>query len=96
MSTAHDPGWYEIRIQGHLDDRWTAWFDDMTIEAHPGGLTVLRGAVADQTALHGLLARLRDLGLPILSITSADTDPGHDHDTGHSTRPGSAKGRSER
>jgi hypothetical protein len=78
VNTAHDPDWYEIRIQGHLDERWTTWFDGMTVEPEPAGVTVLRGAVIDQTALHGLLARLRDLGLPLISVASVDADPGAD------------------
>jgi hypothetical protein len=67
MST-QNPSRYEIRLQGRLDERWTTWFDDMTIIAEPDGVTVLRGSVADQAALHGLLARLRDLGLPLISV----------------------------
>ncbi|MGB0100384.1 MAG: hypothetical protein WBP61_08895 [Nocardioides sp.] len=65
----HKASRYEIRLHGHLDERWTAWFDDMTISVEPGGVTVLRGEVADQAALHGLLARLRDLGLPLIAVT---------------------------
>ena len=76
MST-HSPGRYEIRLQGRLDERWAAWFDGMTLEAEPGGVTVLRGEVADKAALHGLLARLRDLGLPLISVAA---DLGDDHD----------------
>jgi hypothetical protein len=63
-----DTRWYEIRLDGRLDERWASWFDGMTVEAEPGGVTVLRGQVADQAALHGLLARLRDLGLPLISV----------------------------
>ena len=74
MDTAHEPGWYEIRLQGSLDERWAAWFDGMSIAPEAGGVTVLRGPVVDQAALHGLLARLRDLGLPLLSVTSTRTD----------------------
>ena len=71
MNIAHEPGWYEIRLQGRLDDRWTAWFDGMSIEPAPDGVTVLRGPIVDQAALHGLLARLRDLGVPLISVTPA-------------------------
>jgi hypothetical protein len=70
VSSAREPEWYEIRLQGHLDERWAAWFDDMAVEPEDDGVTVLRGRVVDQAALHGLLARLRDLGLPLLSISS--------------------------
>jgi len=59
---------YEIRIEGHLDPRWEGWFDGMTLSARPGE-TLISGPVSDQAALHGLLARLRDLGLPLLSVT---------------------------
>jgi hypothetical protein len=59
---------YEIRLQGRLDDRWSAWFDGMSIVSEPDGVTVLRGEVADQAALHGVLVRLRDLGLPLISV----------------------------
>ena len=63
-----DAGWYEIRLQGRLDQRWASWFDGMTLSTDADGTTLLRGPVADQAALHGLLARLRDLGLPLLSV----------------------------
>jgi hypothetical protein len=59
---------YEIRLRGRLDERWSAWFEGMTMALEPGGVTVLRGPVVDQAALHGLLARLRDLGLPLISV----------------------------
>jgi len=68
VDTAHEPGWYEIRLQGRLDGRWASWFDGMSVDAGPDGTTVLRGPVADQAALHGLLGRLRDLGLPLISV----------------------------
>ena len=66
------PGWYEIRLQGRLDPRWSAWFDGMTLTPDTDGTTVLHGPVTDQAALHGLLARLRDLGLPLISVTQVD------------------------
>lgn len=78
MNTTNEPGWYEIRLQGHLDERWAAWFDGMTVEPRPDGVTVLRGRVADQAALHGMLARLRDLGVPLLSVALASTGGGED------------------
>ena len=61
--------WYEIRLQGHLAPRWSAWFDDMQVAHHDDGTTVVRGPVVDQSALHGVLTRLHDLGLPLLSVT---------------------------
>jgi hypothetical protein len=60
---------YEIRVEGRLDgDHWEAWFGGMTVRAAEGGETVLCGPVADQAALYGLLSRLRDLALPLLSV----------------------------
>jgi hypothetical protein len=59
---------YEIRVEGHLDERWRAWFDGLTIRNEPSGEATLSGAVADQAALHGVLARLRDLNLPIVAL----------------------------
>jgi hypothetical protein len=64
----YEPGFYEIRIKGHLDDRWRDWFDGMTITLEDSGDTVLTGPVADQAALHGLLKKVRDLGLFLVSV----------------------------
>lgn len=65
----HDePGLYEIRIKGHLDDRWTDWFGEVTITRVDNGETLLTGPVVDQAALHGLLKKVRDLGLPLVSV----------------------------
>ena len=63
---------YEIRIQGRLDARWSAWFDGMELVDDDGG-TLIRGQVADQAALHGLIQKVRDLGLPLLSVTPTQT-----------------------
>ena len=73
MSTGqHDsPGRYEIRLKGHLDARWAAWFDGLTLIHDSDGTTIIRGPVADQAALHGLLQKVRDLGLPLISVTQA-------------------------
>ena len=62
------PDSYEIRLKGHLDARWTGWFDGFTITLTEDGETILTGSVADQAALHGLLKKVRDLGLPLLSV----------------------------
>jgi hypothetical protein len=72
MSTGqHDnPGQYEIRLKGHLGPRWTAWFDGLTLTHDSDGTTIIRGLVADQAALHGLLQKVRDLGLPLVSVTA--------------------------
>ena len=59
---------YEIRVEGRLGPEWSAWFDGLTITNPPGGVTVLRGVVADQAALHGILIKIRNLGLPLLSV----------------------------
>ena len=65
----HDEsGLYEIRLKGHLDGRWSDWFGGLTITLEEDGDTLLTGPVADQAALHGLLKRVRDLGLPLLSV----------------------------
>jgi hypothetical protein len=61
---------YQITVNESLDDTWSAWFDDLTIAPAPGGGTLLAGEVRDQTALHGLLAKIRDLGLTLVTITS--------------------------
>ena len=59
---------YEIRIKGHLDDRWADWFDGLTITLEEDGDTLLTGPVIDQAALHGLIKKVRDLGMPLLSV----------------------------
>ncbi len=63
---------YEIRVAGRLAPHWAAWFDGLAVVPGDGGTTVLRGPVADQAALHGLLQKLRDLGLPIISLTQKE------------------------
>jgi len=63
---------YEIRVAGRLAPRWSAWFDGMAVAPGDDGTTVLSGQLADQAALHGLLAKLRDLGLPLISLTQKD------------------------
>jgi len=70
-----DSSRYEIRIGGGLAPRWATWFDGMTLTTAGDGATVLSGPVADQAALHGVLARIRDLGLPLIAVTRLDTDP---------------------
>jgi hypothetical protein len=71
----HDPGRYEIRLKGHLDARWAAWFDGLTLTRGSDGTTIIHGPVADQAALYGLLQKTRDLGLPLLSVRQVQ--PGH-------------------
>ena len=60
---------YEIRVAGRLAPRWSAWFDGLTVAAQEDGTTVIRGAVVDQSALHGLLQKLRDVGIPLVFLT---------------------------
>jgi hypothetical protein len=63
---------YQIRIKGHLGRQWTEWFDGLTITLEENGDTLLTGPVADQAALHGLLKRVRDLGMPLLSVVQTN------------------------
>jgi homoserine kinase len=63
---------YEIRIEGHLDERWSAWFGGLTVVREDDGTTTLRGAVTDQAELHGLLAKVRDLGAALISVGTVD------------------------
>ena len=72
----HEPELYEIRLKGHLDDRWAAWFGNLTLTALDNGETLLTGPVVDQAALHGLLRKVRDLGMPLISVTRVR--PGQD------------------
>jgi hypothetical protein len=70
----HEAGRYEIRIRGHLDARWAAWFDGLSLSLESDGTTLIRGPVADQAALHGLLQRVRDVGLPLVSVARIEPD----------------------
>ena len=65
---------YHIRLKGHLANRWSAWFDNMAISNEANGEAVLHGPLADQAALHGVLIKIRDLGLPLLAVTTVATD----------------------
>ena len=65
---------YRITVKGHLDSHWSAWFDNMMITNEANGEAVLRGPLADQSALYGVLAKIRDLGLPLLAGTTVATN----------------------
>jgi hypothetical protein len=64
---------YQIRIKGHLGCQWTDWFDGLTITLEDNGDTLLTGPVVDQAALHGLLKKVRDLGIPLLSVMCVES-----------------------
>jgi hypothetical protein len=64
-----------LRLKGHLAGRWAAWFDGLSLRLESDGTTVLHGPVADQAALHGLLQKVRDTGLPLISVTCIEPDP---------------------
>jgi GTPase len=76
---ADAPMGYELRIRGHLDQHWSTWFGGLALTREDDGTTTLRSAVADQAALHGLLAKVRDLGVTLISLTSLDAV--HDPDS---------------
>jgi hypothetical protein len=86
---SQEPGRYEIRLRGRLDARWAAWFDGLSLTHEIDGTTRIRGPVVDQAALHGLLQKVRDLGLPLIAVMQvdleqanrpdADADPDHRH-----------------
>jgi len=72
-TASNQPIVYQIRLQGHLDSQWTDWFEGLTISLEANGETLLTGPVVDQAALHGLLRKVRDLGMPLLSVIGVDT-----------------------
>ena len=87
-----DAGDYEIRLTGHLDAHWADWFDGLAVSRETDGTTVISGRIADQAALHGVIQRVRDLGLPLVSVmrvegtqplitgTEAGSTPSHQGD----------------
>jgi hypothetical protein len=83
------PEFYEIRVKGRLGPEWSVWFEGVTVTARPGGETMLTGSVVDQAALHGLLVKIRNLGLPLLSLNRIEAG-GREGDSG------GALGREER
>lgn len=70
------PAGYVLRVSGHLDPHWSAWFGDLTLTHDDDGTTSLRGAVADQAELHGILTKIRDLGVTLLSVAAIDPPAG--------------------
>ncbi len=70
----HETGGYEIHVKGLLDTRWAAWFAGMSLTHASDGTTILAGPVVDQAALHGVLRKVRDLGLPLVSVTRVEPD----------------------
>ncbi len=71
-----EPGVYEIRVSGVLDDRWSDWFDGFSFNKSSVNETVLTGCVTDQAALHGLLNKIRDIGLPLISVERIEDEEG--------------------
>ena len=68
----HEPGSYEFRVAGHLGDHWAEWFENLALTRETDGTTTVRGPVADQAALHGLLIKIRDLGMTLISVRAMD------------------------
>jgi hypothetical protein len=77
----NEPMTYQIRIKGHLDSQWTDWFGGLTITPEENGDTLVTGFVADQAALHGLLKRVRDLGMPLVLVTRVEPGQAETSDT---------------
>ncbi|MBP6016323.1 MAG: hypothetical protein KA586_06350 [Candidatus Promineofilum sp.] len=75
----------EIRLSGHLDEQWSVWFMGLTILPEADGNTLLRGPVVDQAALHGILKKVRDLGMPLISVNFVGTDPSEPSEAGDLT-----------
>jgi hypothetical protein len=75
MKDHYEPQLYEIRLKGHLDERWAEWFEGLTITLEEDGDTLLTGPVIDQAALHGLLKKVRDLGMPLVSVSPLEHGP---------------------
>jgi hypothetical protein len=80
-TTPSQPVIYQIRIQGQLDSQWADWFEGMNIALEESGFTVLTGPVTDQSALHGLIRKIRDLGLPLVSVCPVGPDQADAPDT---------------
>ena len=70
----HQTSHYQLRIKGHLDEQWADWFESLTITLEEDGNTLITGPVVDQAALHGLLKKVRDLGMPLVSVFRIEPD----------------------
>jgi len=84
QNLGHDPDVpkiFQIKIKGHLGQQWAGWFDGLTITLEEDGNTLLGGPIADQSALHGILKKIRDLGMPLLSVNTIDPDQANKADT---------------
>lgn len=79
---------YQIRVRGHLGSRWAAWFDGLSLTTDGDGTTVIRGPVVDQAALHGLLQKLRDVGVPLVALSELSPDPDSNAHTPCDNAPG--------
>jgi hypothetical protein len=75
---------YQIRIEGHLDDQWADWFSGLSVTLEENGITLLTGPVADQAALFGLLKKVRDLGMPLVSVNRVEPYLEHSRESGKS------------
>lgn len=90
------PDGYQLRVAGHLDDHWARWFSDLTLHRENDGTTTLRGFVADQAELHGLLMKIRDLGVTLISVEVIDPATVRGKDAGWLEEEGPGSGSSER
>jgi hypothetical protein len=90
-TNSDQPVVYQIRIKGHLSSEWTDWFENLTITLEEAGDTLLTGPVVDQAALHGLLKKVRDLGMPLVSVCPVEPRPhttrGTDQADGSNVKP---------
>jgi hypothetical protein len=86
------PTIYEIKIKGHLDDKWTEWLYDLTITHESDGSTTLYGPLPDQTVLHSVLAKIRDMNLPLISVTQIEADSKDEANTSCSEQAKSEEG----
>lgn len=85
------PVLYRIRVKGHLDRSWSQWFEGLTITHEPGGETVMAGPVRDQAALFGVLMKIRDLGLNLVSVNRVESERARSHIANRRARRGSSR-----